>query len=260
MHVAQRRSPHDELQGVDETEDIGLLGVLDLEAHHGAVEAVGQQAFDGRRVGVARVSGEVNFLDARMPAQPGGHAARVATLALHAQRQRLDAAHRQVGFERTEVRAERARQRLQYRTVFVACHNYAAQDVPVPGEELGGAVNYEIGAQFHGLHQHRRREGGVDNHECAVAVGDLGELVDLGHPQQRVRHGFHQHAGGLRLGDRGLEGLQVAGVGKTHVDATWLEHVHQQRECLSVEHVRRHDRLAAVGDGGQQSQMQRGHA
>ena len=46
-------------------------------------------------------------------AQPRGHAAGVGALALHAQRERLDAAHGQVAFERSEHRADDARKRAQ---------------------------------------------------------------------------------------------------------------------------------------------------
>jgi hypothetical protein len=97
---------------------------------------------------VLRVGREVDALDGGMRRQPGRDFAGVGALALHAQREGLDAAHRQIGFERAEGEAESAESaRSGARCVLVGDHD-AAEHVAVSGKVFGQAVDRHRRAEF----------------------------------------------------------------------------------------------------------------
>ena len=133
-------------------------------------------------------------------AEPGRDAAGVGALALHAQREGLDAAHGQIAFERAQHRADGARRALRnaVECSLVRDHD-AAQHVAVAGQILGHAVNAKCAPSSSG-----RTISGVANvlstTSAAPAVArDLRDVVDCANAQQRIRDGLDQHAAGFGL-------------------------------------------------------------
>ena len=194
-----------------------------------------------------RIAGEIDPLHARMRGQPRRHAAGVGALALHAQRESLDAAHRQVAFERAQHGTEGARQRAQRIGVRAIGDHDAAQHVAVSGQIFGDAVHAEVRAQFERTDQQRRGEGIVHHQGRAGLVRDLRDRGRSPHAQQRIGNGLHHDAARPGLGDRGAQRVQIADVGEADAHCPRLEHVHQQADGGAVQGARRHDGLAAVG-------------
>src|SRR5581483_9257652 len=106
MHVADGGCPHDQLEAVHEPEDFILLRVFQLETDNRAIKALRQKAADRSGIRMRRISRKIDALDSRVSCQPGGDAASVGALALHAQRKGFDAAHRQIALERTQYRSD----------------------------------------------------------------------------------------------------------------------------------------------------------
>jgi len=114
-----------------------------------------------------------------MGGQPGGHAAGVGALPLHAQRKGLNAAHGQIAFKGTEHGANGAAKSAQRLGVRGVGDDGAAEDVAVAGQVLGDAVDAEMGAQFQRADEERRGEGVVDQKRRPGFVGNGGDGIDF---------------------------------------------------------------------------------
>ena len=110
--------------------------------------------------------------------EPGGDGDGVGALALHAQREGLDAAHGEVGIRRGRARGRRCGRAAQWFEVRFVGDDEAAHDVAVAGEVFGGAVDDDVGAEFQGAHQQRRGEGVVDHQGGAGGSAERGDAVD----------------------------------------------------------------------------------
>lgn len=62
----------------------------------------------------------------------------------------------------------------------------AAKHVTVAAEELGRAVNHEVGAAFERTLQHRAREGAVDRDQCSRGVCELADRIEIHDAQQGI--------------------------------------------------------------------------
>ena len=113
VDVAERGGADDHFKGVHEAEDLFPARVANFEADHGAVEALREEPGDGGGVGMPGIGREVDAGHTRVLGQPGSDPARVGALALHAQREGLDAAHGEVAFEGPEDGSEIAAEGAQ---------------------------------------------------------------------------------------------------------------------------------------------------
>ena len=76
---------------------------FNFEADDGAVYPGGSRRRISAASGCAGIGRKIHALDGAVRRQPRSHPAGVGALALHAQRQRLDAAHGQIAFERARA-------------------------------------------------------------------------------------------------------------------------------------------------------------
>ena len=241
-------------------EDFGFAGVLQFERHHRAGEILRQQALDVRGVGMRRVAREMDALDPGMRREPRGQLARVGALLLHAQRQRLDAAHGQIGFERAQIRAESAQQRVQRFEILGVGNHHAAQHVAVARQIFGRAVDHDARAEFKRPHQHGRREGVVDNQRRVGGASHRRDFIERANAQQGIGDGLDHHRARLGFFDRGFECRQIGHIRECRLDAQRAEYGHQHVGGGAVEHVARDHSLGAVDQRRQHRQMHRHHA
>ena len=178
---------------------------------------------------------------------------------LHAHWQGLDPPGGQETLKRSEVRPEVAAELLHVLGIRFAASDYASQDVGVAGQVLGHAVNDHCCTGFERTAHYRRRKRRIHDYRHSALGGHLGDRVDLRHPQERVGNGLDQDAASLGLVQRGLEPGQVARVGEARQEILLL-HQLQQLEGLAEQHVGRQNRLRPVAQGGEQSDVHRGHA
>ena len=128
-------------------------------------------------------------------------------------------------------------------------------------EVFGEGVHDDVGAVLEGAAQEGRGHGVVDDQRHAVAVGDFGQRGDVGDVAERVADGFA--IDGLGAGvDQALEGVRLAIVGKTHLDAELRQAVREQVVGAAVERGRGDDVVADAGnrlDGGGDGGHAAGH-
>ena len=259
MNVAETGSRNDHPQAVDDGER-RRFPAFHVEAHHRPEQSFLQQSGRGLAVGVAVRRGEAQFFDRGAPFQPCGRFQRVAALLAHAQRQRFHAAHDEIRGERAEIAAERTMQRFRGLAMFASGQEKPAERVAVPGQIFRRAVDDHVRAQLQRPQEQRSGERGIHDQQSAAAAGDFRNLVDRGHAHQGIGNGLDVDCRGARLGRYGVEPLQIANVAERRFDAGRRKHAGQNAERRAVKHVGGDNGLAAIGQGGQQRQMDRGHA
>ena len=126
--------------------------------------------------------------DFRALLEETGRGERVRLVALHPQRQRLDAPQQQPGLERRQHRAGGVLQEAEPGQPFrVAVHQDAAHAVAVAVQVLRRRVHHDVRALFQRPLEVRRREGVVHHDGRADAVRRFRERGEVGDPQHRVR-------------------------------------------------------------------------
>ncbi|GJE71396.1 hypothetical protein CHKEEEPN_2942 [Methylorubrum podarium] len=269
--LADIHEVRDQLQARDEAQG-GRLAALEREGEDRARPlrhvAVGQSL--ALLTGQGRVA---HPFDRRMVLQVGGHGLGVGAVALHPQRQRLDAGEREEGVHRREAGAEVAQAeqaagdgeadlgeavaddqavivrpglvdevvarplRLPVEGAGVADH--AADHLPRAAEELRGRVDDDVGAVLDRADQGGRGQGVVDHERQAVALGDRRDTLEIHHRGAGVDDRLADDRLGLRR-DRRLERLrrQVGGEVRRQVVAAF-EPAHQAERA--AEQARRGD-------------------
>ena len=92
--------------------------------------------------------------------------------------------------------------------VVLAATHYARDHVAMATQELGGAVHHVGGAERRGLLQHRRGEGGIDQHRHVA--GGRHDGADVHQVQRRVGRGFDDHQRGVGAPARGAQAQDCA--------------------------------------------------
>ena len=130
-------------------------------------------------------AGVEDALDGRVLRQEGRDRARVLAVALHPDRQRLQAAEHEPAVEGPGHGPERLLQELQPLGDGRVVHgDEAADHVRVAAEVLRRRVDDDVGAELERALEVRRGERVVDDYEGAGRVGGLGRLADVDHVQE----------------------------------------------------------------------------
>ena len=284
-HVGQQR---EDLEGVAEAPGL-LLASLHLEGEDRSAALRIVFLVEGM-VGMVGQRGMVDPLHLGMVSQKLDHAQGVAHVALHAQRERLESLQQDPGVEGRDGSARVAqddgtyardegrrsghvgedgagvrRVGLGQRRILVgillpgegaAVDDDAAEAGAVAADELRGRVDHDVGAVLDGAYQVGRAERVVDDEGDAMAMGHLGDGLNV----SDVAVGIAERLGvdGLRIGlDSSLEGLEVVDVDDGVGDALRRQRVGDEVERTAVEVVGRHDVVArltdvlqGIGDGG----------
>ena len=139
-------------------------------------------------------------------------------LVAHPQRERLQSAleqERRVWIERAAEVIGAVADALDGRGI---AHDRARDDVGVPVQVLGGAVQTQIEARGERPVVDGRREGVVDDRDQAVLAGELHHSFQVGDLQQRVRHGLDVN--GARVGaQQRRPGIAPVGIDEVALDA-----------------------------------------
>ena len=204
-------------------------------------------------VGKARVE-HVTHL--RLLLEPRRERQGVLLVALHAHRQRLDAAAHEPGRERVKPRANRLDEVAQpLGNLGHGRDEQARDDVVVAGEVLGGAVDHHVGAKRDGVHEVGREEGVVHHEQGARAVGQLGQGTDVGDRHERVCGTFHEERLSARL-ESGRDRVEVRRVDAVDLRAVFGAYRVEQANRATIEVPRGHEPVARreelheTGDGG----------
>ena len=102
VYISQRGSGHNQLQAVHELHHCRAIGAFDFEAQDGSKESRGERLADHGGVRMVRIAAVMHLPDHGMGTKPLGECGGVLTLTLKAERERLDAAHSEVTFKRSE--------------------------------------------------------------------------------------------------------------------------------------------------------------
>ena len=179
-------------------------------------------------------AGVVHGLDAGVGGEEAGHAQGGLVLPPHAQIQRLHPAEQEIGGPRVEAGAEDLAVVVERFHEVGPAAGHPAHRVLVPAQELGRAVEHEVGPERERPRVDRRGEGVVDDHRRSRGVAGLGEAGDVEDLQRRVGGGLEiEHA--AAAGDLPQDRVVVGGVAEARLDA-------EPRKEL-----REHPRRAAVG-------------
>ena len=191
------------------------------------------------------------------------HPAGVGALPLHAQRESLDAAHRQVAFEGSQHRPDGARQRCAaYRSAASSVTTTPPSTSPCPARYLVSAVHREVRAQFQRAHDQRRRERVVHHQRRAPPRCAISAIaIDLRRPaaaDSRWSPSGCSRACASATAARSASRSQISAKRTSH--ARGLEHVHQQADGRAVHGVGRHDGLRRSVSAREERRVERRHA
>ena len=118
----------------------------------------------------------------------------------------------------------------------------------MPADVLGQRVHDDVGAPLERLDEAGGGDGVVHDHGDAVAVGRLGDGLDVGDVAGRVADGLEVDRNGLVVDER-LEVLGAVAGGEPDVDAEVGQHVLEEGEGAAVQ-LRDGDHVVAgLGDG-----------
>ena len=176
-------------------------------------------------------------------------------MALHPERQGLQAGQDQEGVEGRDRRAEVAqaehargdgegeiaegfvqhdaaifRARLRQHRIFArfrpvegaAVDDDAADRIAVAADEFGQRMDDDVGAMLDRPHQIGRGQRVVDDQRQAVLAGDVADLLRCRRNAARIGQALDEDGLGLVV-DLALEGRDVVGVGPAHLPAVILE-------------------------------------
>lgn len=189
----------------------------------------------GGVAGVGFEAGVVDVADVGALPEPAGDLAGGALLGLEADGEGFDAALHEPRVVRGEDGAEAVLDGAEVAAeVGVARHGEAGDDVAVAAEELGGAVDDEVEAEFEGALQVGGHEGVVGDGEQAVGAGDLGHGAEVGDLEEGVGGGLDEEAarGG---GDGAADGVGVGAVGEGDVEFPAVEEVGEDAVGAAVD-------------------------
>ena len=127
-------------------------------------------------------------LDPRMLFQPRGDMHRVTAMALHAQREGLDAAQRQESIEGTRHSADRVLQEgeLLFQLIVLADDRRAADDVGVAVEILRRRMHDDIEAVLERALDPGRSERVIAHADEAAPMANFGDRGEVDKLEQRV--------------------------------------------------------------------------
>ena len=184
-----------------------------------------------------------------MPGQEVGDHLRVAIGLLHAHGQRLGAAQNQPRIHRPQDRTRRVLHELQPVDIILVLENDDAADaIAVAVEELGGAVQHDVGADRQRPLKVRAREGVVDNHPDVLRVGNLADRGDVGDLQHRVGRRLDEQVLGVGL-DRRPDQLGFGGVDVREVETELAAHPLEQPEGAAIRVVAHQHVIARLEPG-----------
>ena len=203
---------------------------------------------------VAHKAGIGDPFHSPMGGQMLGHRQRIVAMALHAQRQSLDAGQDQKGVERRQGRAKIAQAehpasdgkgeiakslaqnhavifgpgRRQHGIALVAheieraaIDNDARNRIAVATEEFGGGMHDDVGAMLERTDEVGRGQGIVDDEGQLVLLGNRRNRRQIGDDAAGIGDGFNENRLGAP-GDRRLEAGEIVGVGPFHSPAEIL--------------------------------------
>ena len=254
-----------------------LVAAIDAEGEDRA-GALGQVLLGQCVVRVGRQPGVRHPGDLGVRGEPFGDRLGVGAMALHAERQGLDALQQKIGVHRRQCRPEVAKcygarlhgeaevaEGLGEGQAVVAriglghgrklaalppveaarFDDHAAHRVAVAADELGHRMDDDVGAPFEGPAEIRRRHGVVDDQRHAVAPGDLRDRLEVDDDAARVgqvldedRLAFRRHGA--------LEILRIAGVDEMAGPAHALEGDAELGQRAAVEALGRDELVTRV--------------
>ena len=264
----------------------GLSATFDAEDDHGAAFATEVLLVEGVH-GVGLEAGEADPLDGVVRLKVCGDGVGVLAMALHAQRQGLDALKELPGVIGCDAGAKVAkgagahaqdvsegreglREIMAPAEAVIAFVGFvvegevavfpvegagvdddAADAVSVTAKPLGQRVNNDGGAMPDRVGQVGRGEGAVDDEWDTVVGGDGGDSFEVGNVESGVADGLTEECLGF-WGNGGGEVLRVVGVDEFYVDAELGKDVVELGVGAAVEVVGRDDfvsGLSEVDDG-----------
>ena len=216
-----------------------------------------------------------------MADQPFRHRQRIVAVALHAQRQRLDAGQDEEGVERRQRWSEVAQRQhaagdgegevaeglVQHEAVIfrprlrqhgialfarpverAAVDDHAADRIAVAAEKLGERMHDDVGAVVDRLAQIGRGQRVVDDERHAGTLRDLRDRLDVGDDAAGIGDELDEDRLGLRR-DGAFEGADIVGVGPHHVPAEVLEGVIELVDRAAIELLRGDEFVARAASG-----------
>ena len=188
-------------------------------------------------------------MDARhlgMVGQERRDALGVGVVALHADGQRLGAAQHQPRVHRPQDAALGVLHELQPLGVVVAhAHDDAAHAVAVAVQELGGAVQDEVGAELDRPLRVGARERVVHHHGDAAVVCALRNGGQVGDAEHRVRRRLHEQHLGVGL-EGGGGGVEVRRIDIAEVEPALAQHPLEEPVGAAVGVVGHHHVVAGL--------------
>ena len=177
--------------------------------------------------GVGREAGVDHLGDPRVAVEELHDPLRVVAVAVHAYAERLEAAVRQEGVERSGDRAHGVLVEADLLGELEVAHDdRSPDDVAVPADVLGRRVHDHVGAERERLLEVGRGEGVVDDEQGARVVRDGGQRLDVADGEHRVGGRLDPH----QLGAAGLDG-RGDGVGVGHRRRAVVECPRPWRPC-----------------------------
>src|SRR5262249_17313062 len=128
---------------------------------------------------MALKSGIIDVLDLWMTAQEAGDGHRARVLETHAQDQRLEASVQQKSRVRIERAAEMVELLFDLRNERCLADDGSPDDVGMPVEIFGGAVDREVKTVFGRPKVDRAREGIVDRGDESSLLGESRDSLEL---------------------------------------------------------------------------------
>jgi hypothetical protein len=266
LRVADVREVAEQLQALDERL-AGRRAAAHAERDERAVAAA-QHAISDLAIRARRQAGVVDPLDRLVPGQVLGDGQAVLRVALHPQRQRLDALQEQERVERRERRSGVAQQhRARPPDVSGRAERVAPDDAVVgrvglrqPGEAIGvrdpveaagvddraadrsavaadelrQRVHGDVGALLEDARADRRRHGVVEHERQPCRVRRVSPRRDVEHVQPRVADRLAEDQPRVLVG-QARDGARVVGVGPANLDAVLRQRVREQVVGTSVE-------------------------
>src|SRR4051794_2061675 len=170
-------------------------------------------------------------------------------MAVHAHRERLDAAEHEPGVERARHAAHRVLVVGEVLAELVVGRDEgAADDVTVTTEVLRGRVHDDVCAELDRSLQVRRRERVVDDEPRAGVARDSCDRLDVGDVEQRVGRRLTPDDGGV-VADRGAHLGQVLLRDGGVVETPSVEHLRKEPVSPAVCIARDDDVVAGLADG-----------
>ena len=287
--IANIRQMRQQLAALDQLH-AGLVTATHAEGEHRAGPL--RQIFAGQRMMLAAGQAGIGHPgNLRVILQKFRHLLRILHMALHAQRQGLDAGDGEIGVHRRHGRPEIAQphrmtidgegeiaeglveiqpvigrlrrgQRLEFvvlRPVELAgIDNRPTHRIAMAGQEFGGRMHDDVGAVVEGPAQIGRGHGVIDDQRHAGLMRDLRDGLDIDDHAARIGQAFDEDRLHLRR-HRRAEILRVGGIDKDRVPAELLEAARELRNRSAIELAGGQEFVARLHEG-EEGQHLRGMA